>query len=233
MKRIGLVGGISWVSTIDYYRLINQGINERLGRLEFAECIVYSLNFGEIQRLQWENAEELLFNACMSLKSSGADCIVLCAVTAHQFIEPLEKRVGLPFINIIAEVANAIQSRGLMKVGLLGTKFTMELDFFKNGLLERDIVPIVPPRSDTRDFIQFTLKEELGRGIVREETKRAYITIIEQLVNSGAEGIILGCTELSMIISERDVPVPLFDALKIHSEAAVRFALSPNVMRIL
>ncbi len=233
MKRIGLVGGMSWVSTIDYYRLINQGINERLGRLEFAECIVYSLNFGELQRLQWENASELLYKACMSLKNSGADCIILCAVTAHQFAERLEKRVELPFINIVAEAAKAIESRGLKKVGLLGTRFTMELDFFKQGLLEKGIIPLIPSGSETRDFIQFTLKEELGRGIIREETKQAYLTIIEELIDNGAEGIILGCTELPMIINEPDVSVPLFDTLKIHSEAAVRFALLSNVMRVL
>jgi aspartate racemase len=233
MRKIGLIGGISWVSTIEYYRLINQGVNEKLGGLEFAECIIYSLNFGEVQRMQWDSTGELLYSACMSLKNSGAECIVLCAVTAHQFIQPLEKRVGLPFINMITEVASVVQNCGLRKVGLLGTKFTMELDFFKTGLVERDIIPLVPLSSGTRDFIQFTLKEELGRGIIKEETKRAYINIVEQLVDGGAEGIILGCTELPMIINEKEISVPLFDSLSIHSEAAVRHALSSHVIRIL
>lgn len=228
MKKIGLVGGISWVSTIDYYRLINEGINEKLGGLNFAECIIYSLNFGDIQAVQWNNSFDLVYKACKSLKDGGADGIVLCANTAHQFIQRLEEKIGLPFINIVSETAQAINSQKLKKVGLLGTKLTMEMDFFKNGLIEKGIVPIIPKSEETRDFIQFTLKEELGRGVFKPETKRAYLAIIDELVAHGAEGIILGCTEIPLIIAQHDVPAPVFDTLKIHSEAAVKFALSSN-----
>lgn len=226
MKKIGLVGGISWLSTIDYYRLINEGVNEKLGGLNFAECIIYSLNFGDIQVAQWQNSFELLYKACKNLKVCGAETIVLCASTAHQFVHQLEERIDLPFINIVSETAQKIEQQGLTKVGLLGTKFTMEMEFFKKGLIEKGIMPIIPEREKTRDFIQHTLKEELGRGVFKPETKKAYLTVMDELIEKGAEGIILGCTEIPLIISQQDVPVPVFDTLKIHSEAAVKFALS-------
>lgn len=226
MKKIGLVGGISWFSTIDYYRFINEGINDKLGGLNFAECIIYSLNFGDIQASKWENSFELLCDACESLKRGGADAIVLCANTAHLFAEQLQEKIELPLIHIVSATASAISKQGLRKVGLLGTAFTMEMEFYKKGLKENGIESLIPQLQETRDFIQQTLREELGRGIVKEETKLAYISIIHELVENGAEGIILACTELPLIITQKDVPVPVFDTTKIHSQAAVEFALS-------
>jgi aspartate racemase len=226
MIKIGLVGGISWVSTIDYYKFLNEGINKQLGGLNFAECIIYSLNFGDIQTKGWDNSFDLLLNACESLKRSGAEAIVLCANTAHQFAEELKTKIDLPIINIITATADAINKKGLKKVALLGTKFTMEMEFFRKGLTERGIEPLIPELQETRDFIQYTLKEELGRGIINEETKKAYIAIINELIANGAEGIILGCTEIPLLINQQDVSVPLFDTTKIHSMAAVEFALS-------
>lgn len=230
MKKLGLVGGISWVSTIDYYRFINEGINEKLGGLNFAECIIYSLNFDDFQRSNsnnnWDTTFELLLNACKSLEKSGAEAIVLCANTAHAVSDKLEKELQLPIIHVATATANKINEQGLKKVGLLGTKFTMEMDFYFKKLAENNIEAIVPFLQEERDFIQDTLKEELGRGIIKEQTKRAYLSIIEKLIENGAEGIILGCTEIPMLISQEDVAVPVFDTTKIHSEAAVNFAVS-------
>lgn len=230
MKKLGLVGGISWVSTIDYYRFINEGINEKLGGLNFAECIIYSLNFNDFQRSNtnnnWDATFELLLNACKSLEKSGAEAIVLCANTAHAVSDKLEKELQLPIIHVATATANNINEQGLKKVGLLGTKFTMEMDFYFKKLAENNIEAIVPFLQEERDFIQDTLKEELGRGIIKEQTKRAYLSIIEKLIENGAEGIILGCTEIPMLISQEDVSVPVFDTTKIHSEAAVNFAVS-------
>ena len=230
MKKLGLVGGISWVSTIDYYRFINEGINEKLGGLNFAECIIYSLNFDDFQRSNsnnnWDATFELLLNACKSLEKSGAEAIVLCANTAHAVSDKLEKELQLPIIHVATATANKINEQGLKKVGLLGTKFTMEMDFYFKKLAENNIEAIVPFLQEERDFIQDTLKEELGRGIIKEQTKRAYLSIIEKLIENGAEGIILGCTEIPMLISQEDVAVPVFDTTKIHSEAAVNFAVS-------
>lgn len=224
MKKIGLVGGISWVSTMDYYRFINEGVNKELGGLQFAECVIYSLNFGDVQAKGWDDSFEILLNACESLKKSGVEAIALCANTAHLEAERLQKAVGLPFIHIVTATAHEVQKKGFQKVGLLGTKFTMEMDFYKNGLESEGIEWLIPESQETRDFIQQTVKEELGAGILKEETRRAYIAIIDELIQQGAEGIILGCTEIPMLIKQEDVSVPVFDTTKIHSQAIVAFA---------
>jgi len=226
MKKIGLVGGTSWVSTIDYYRYINEGINEKLSGLNFAECIIYSLNFGDIQAKTWDNSFELFHGACKSLQRGGAEAIVLCANTAHLFAEKLQENIEIPIIHIVTATADAVQQQGLKKVGLLGTKFTMERDFYKKRLIEKNIEPLIPRRQETRDFIQHTLKEELGRGILNEETKKEYVSIMNELIENGAEGIVLACTEIPMMITQKDVSVPMFDTTKIHSQAAIEFALS-------
>lgn len=226
MKIIGLVGGISWVSTIDYYKFINEGINKRLGGLNFSECIIYSLNFGDVQERSWENSFELLLNACQSLKRSGADAIVLCANTAHLFADEIEDKIKLPIINIVTETAKAVKQQGLVKVGLLGTKFTMEREFYRKKLEENGLNVLVPEKQATRDYVQHTLKEELGRGIINLDTKQNYISIVKDLVERGAEGIILGCTEIPMLISQDDFSIPVFDSTKIHASAIVEYALT-------
>lgn len=177
MRKIGLVSGISWVSTLDYYRYINEGVNERLGGLNFAECILYSLNFNDIQRHGWDNWEEtfrLLSDACRRLRAAGAEAIVLCANTAHAIADRLEASVQFPVIHIAAATANEVRKQGLNRVGLLGTKFTMEMPFYKDALRLRNIETLVPHEQTVRDYIQQTLKEELGRGIVTQATKAAY-----------------------------------------------------------
>ncbi|TPG34016.1 aspartate/glutamate racemase family protein [Flavobacterium pectinovorum] len=226
MKKIGLVGGISWVSTIDYYKLINEGVNKKLGGLQFAECLIYSLNFGDIQEKTWQDSYELLLNACLSLKKSGVDGLVLCANTAHLYADQLEKEVGLPLIHIGTETAKAITQKNITTIGLLGTSFTMEMDFYKDRLKSFGLNVLIPEKQETRDYIQYVLKEELGRGIINPDSKQNYLKIANELISQGAEGIILGCTEIPMLIDQSDFSVPVFDTTKIHSEAIVDFILS-------
>jgi|SRR5436190_4649931 len=229
MKKLGLVGGMSWTSTLDYYRYINEGINEKLGGLNFAECIIYSVNFNNFQKYNaaydWDATFELLANASENLKNAGAEAIVLCANTAHIVADRIEEKIQLPLINVITATATAIRQKKLKKVGLLGTSYTMELDFYKKKLLTAGIESIIPENRDDRDYIEDKLRNELGRGIINPITKNGYLSIIQQLINRGAEGIILGCTEIPLLIKQADVPVPVFDTTKIHSAAAVAFAV--------
>ncbi|WP_406844113.1 aspartate/glutamate racemase family protein [Flavobacterium soyae] len=226
MKKIGLVGGISWVSTIDYYKLINEGANKKLGGLQFAECLIYSVNFGDIQEKTWQNSFDILLNACLSLKKSDVEAIVLCANTAHLYADQLEKETGLPLIHIGTETAKAITQKKLTAIGLLGTSFTMEMDFYKDKLKSFGINVLVPENQETRDYVQYVLKEELGRGIINQDSKQKYIKIADELIARGAEGIILGCTEIPMLIDQSNFSVPVFDTTKIHAEAIVNFILS-------
>ena len=226
MKKVGLVGGISWVSTIDYYKLINEGVNKKLGGLQFAECLIYSLNFGDIQEKTWANSYELLLNACLSLQKSGVDAIVLCANTAHMYANEIEKKIKLPLIHIGTETAKAITKEKITTVGLLGTSFSMEMDFYKDRLKSFGLNVLIPEKQETRDYIQHVLKEELGRGIINPDSKQNYIKIANELIARGAEGVILGCTEIPLLIDQSHFSVPVFDTTKIHSEAIVNFIVS-------
>lgn len=228
MKKIGLVGGISWVSTMDYYKFINEGINSKLGGLNFEECIIYSLNFGDIQQKSWESSFELLLSACKSLKKNNVDAIALCANSAHLFADKLQDKIKLPIIHIGTETAKIITKQKFIKVGLLGTKFTMEMDFYKNKLEEYGLEVIIPNKQETRDYIQYALKEELGIGYINPNTKKKYIAIANELVNNGVECIILSCTKIPMLINQEDFKIPIFDTTKIHSQAIVECALSPK-----
>ncbi|MBW1656297.1 aspartate/glutamate racemase family protein [Flavobacterium quisquiliarum] len=230
MRKIGLIGGISWVSTSDYYTLINKGINEKLGGLNFSECLIYSFNYADIKKNNdandWDSTFNMLFKGCEFLKSGGAEAIVLCANTMHLIADKLQKAIDLPVIHIAEETAKAIQKKEVKKVGLLGTKFTMELDFFKNKLTQKGIEALIPESEEDKDFVHWTIFEELGRGIVTEETKKRYLKIANKLIQNGAEGIILGCTEIPLVIKEGDLAVPIFDTTLIHTKAAIDFQLS-------
>ncbi|MCV2487040.1 aspartate/glutamate racemase family protein [Flavobacterium sp. SH_e] len=230
MRKIGLIGGISWVSTSDYYTLINKGINEKLGGLNFSECLIYSFNYADIKKNNdandWDSTFNLLFKAAEVLKSGGAEAILLCANTMHLIADKLQKAIGLPLIHIAEETAIEIQKKEIKKVGLLGTKFTMELDFFKDKLAEKGIETIIPISEEDKDFIHYTIFEELGRGIATEETKKRYLEIANELIKNGAEGIILGCTEIPLVIKEDDLNVPIFDTTLIHTQAAINFQLA-------
>jgi aspartate racemase len=226
MKKIGLVGGISWTSTLDYYRYINEGVNKKLGGLNFAECVIYSLNFGDIQAKSWVDSFELLLNACESLKKSGVDGIILCANTAHLFADKLQEAIQLPIIHIGVETAKAVNKQGFKKVGLLGTKFTMEMDFYRKKLEEHGLEVLIPEKQETRDLIQYVVKEELGRGVIKSTSKEKFISVVNDLIQEGAECIILGCTEIPLLISQTDFMIPVFDTTIIHSQAAVEYAIS-------
>lgn len=230
MRKIGLIGGISWVSTSDYYTLINKGINEKLGGLNFSECLIYSFNYADIKKNNdandWDSTFNMLLKAAEVLKSGGAEAIVLCANTMHLIADKLQQAIGLPLIHIAEETAIEIQKKDLKKVGLLGTKFTMELDFFKDKLAQKGIETIIPISEADKDFIHYTIFEELGRGIATEETKKRYLEIANELIKNGAEGIILGCTEIPLVIKEGDLSVPIFDTTLIHTQAAINFQLA-------
>lgn len=229
MKTLGLIGGVSWVSTADYYRLINQGINDKLGGLEFSRCIIWSLNYGDLKRNNDNGNPEasyaLVSEAAQQLERAGAKALVLCANTMHMFAERLEREINIPIIHIAEATAIAIEKAGLKKVGLLGTKFTMEMDFFKEHLTRRGIETMIPD-GDDRSFIHQTIFEELSKGIVTTETKKRYLEIAVKLISEGAQGIILGCTEIPLVILPGELDVPMFDTTMIHSEAAVAFSLA-------
>ncbi|HRN46759.1 MAG TPA: aspartate/glutamate racemase family protein [Niabella sp.] len=229
MQILGLIGGFSWVSTVEYYKFINQGVNDQLGGLEFPQCIIYSFNYAEIKKYNnsnnWETTFQLVVKACNDLKACGVTGIILCANTMHLIADRLEKETGLPVIHIASATATAIERKELKKVALLGTKFTMEFDFFKSKLLNKGIEVIIP-NEDDREFLHHTIYDELGKGIFTEQTKQRYLRIISDLINDDAEGIVLGCTELPLILQQSDISVPIFDTTLLHSKAAVEFILN-------
>ncbi len=229
MRKIGLIGGISWVSTADYYKYINVGVNARLGGLNYAECVVYSFNYAEIKMnndaQNWEKTLKMISEASEHLKSAGAEAIVLCANTMHLIADKLQERIKLPVIHIASATAVEIKKQHLKKVALLGTKFTMEMNFFTDKLKEQNIDFIIPDEED-RAFIHANIFEELGRGLLLPESKKQYIDIISKLKEQGAEGVILGCTEIPLLVKQEDVAIPIFDTTLIHANAAVDFMLN-------
>jgi len=228
MKILGLIGGTSWVSTVDYYTYINQGINEQLGGLNYAHCIIHSLNYADIvknnETENWDATLKLLTKAAINLQNSGAEGLILCANTMHMVADDLQKKLSIPLIHIAIATAADIKKQGISKVGLLGTRFTMERDFFKDKLTEQGIDTLLPG-DEERKFIHDTIGNELGKGIFKPETKSHYLEIIKALIAKGAEGIILGCTEIPMLIKTDDIEIPLFDTTLIHSKAVVEFML--------
>lgn len=227
MKRIGLVGGMSWVSTLPYYQAINAAVNQRRGGLEAAELVLYSLNFGELQRLGWPGAQPLLQRACHGLRAAGAELIALCANTAHLHAAALERDTGLPLIPIGTAVAQATARGGFRRVGLLGTVYTMEQPFYRDEFAALGIDCIVPEPQAIRTYIQHTLRDELGAGIVRDETRQRYREIIAGLVARGAQAIVYACTEIPLLLRPADVDVPTLDSVEIHVQAIVEAALGP------
>ena len=228
MKTIGLVGGSSWISSADYYRLLNERMNVYLGGLNYARCILYSFNFADIKNLNdqrdWATTLKLISAVSNSLVHAGAECILLCANTMHVIADDLGRNLPIPVIHIADATANVIQSKRLRTVGLLGTKFTMEMDFFTKKLTERGIGTIIPSDTD-REFVHNSIFDELGKGIFHQKTKQRFLDIIRSLEARGAEGIVLGCTEIPLIVKPPDCSLPLFDTVDIHVNAAVNFAL--------
>jgi aspartate racemase len=228
MKLIGLIGGISWVSTADYYRLINEGINKQLGGLNFARCIIYSFNYADIvqnnNKDDWDANYRLMYEASAKLINSGAEAIAMCVNTMHLLADRLQGAITVPLINIATVTAKEVKQQQINKVALLGTRFTMERDFFRDKLTEQGIEVMIPEEED-RKFIHATVFDELGKGILKPATKARYISIIEGLAAQGVQGAILGCTEIPMLIKQEDVRIPVFDTTAIHADAIVEFAL--------
>lgn len=230
MKTIGLIGGMSWESTVPYYRLINEGVKQRLGGLHSARIILYSVDFAEVEHLQrtgnWQAAGELLAQAAHKLQGAGAEALVLCTNTMHKVADAIESAVQIPLLHIADPTAARIRQAGLGKVGLLGTRFTMEQDFYKERLVQRHGLQVLVPSEPDRDAVHRIIYEELCLGLVREASRREYQRVMANLVVQGAQAIILGCTEISLLVSPDDAPVPLFDTTAIHAGSAVDWALA-------
>jgi aspartate racemase len=230
MKTIGLIGGMSWESTIPYYRQINEVVKASLGGLHSAKLILYSVDFHEIERLQhggdWAAAGELLANAACALENAGADFLVICTNTMHKVAPAIELAVSIPLLHIADPTAIAIKRAGHTKIGLLGTRFTMEQDFYKQRLRENHGLVVLIPNQEDRDIIHRIIYDELCQGKILAESRVEYKRIMAALANQGAEAIILGCTEISLLVSAADSSVPLFDTTSIHARSAAEWALS-------
>lgn len=231
MKTIGLLGGMSWESTIPYYRQINERIKERLGGLHSARIVLYSVDFHEIEKLQhagdWPAAGAMMAAAGRSLQAAGADFLVLCTNTMHKVASSLEAAVTIPLLDIADPTATAIRQAGFSTVGLLGTRFTMEEDFYRDRLRERHGLRVLVPGPEDRDIVHRVIYEELCLGVVTAESRGEYRRIMAALVAEGAQAIILGCTEISLLVTQEDSAVPLFDTTALHARAAAEEALAP------
>ncbi|PGZ06268.1 aspartate racemase [Bacillus cereus] len=228
MKMIGLIGGMSWESTSEYYRIINEEIKERLGGLHSAKCMINSVDFEEIERFQsngdWNGAGEVLGNAAYSLQMGGADFIIICTNTMHKVVDKIKENINIPVLHIADATAKEIKRKGIQTVGLLGTKYTMEQDFYKSRIEENDIKVIIPLEKN-REKINEIIYTELCLGEITSQSREYYKRVIGKLVQEGAQGIILGCTEIGLLIKQEDVSVPIFDTTYIHAIEAVNFAL--------
>ncbi|WP_307172594.1 aspartate/glutamate racemase family protein [Streptomyces sp. B3I7] len=229
MKTIGLIGGMSWESTAEYYRILNERTRDRLGGLHSARCVVYSVDFAEIERLQvqgrWAEAGTVLAEAARSLEAAGADLLLICTNTMHKVADMVAAAVSVPLLHLADATADAVRASGLRRVGLLGTAFTMEQDFYR-GRLEQAGLDVRIPERDGRALVHRVIYEELCVGVVRDDSRAAFQRVIKDLVAHGAEGVILGCTEIELLIGPQDSPVPIFPTARLHAEAAVADALS-------
>lgn len=230
MKTIGLIGGMSWESSSEYYRIINETVRERLGGLHSAECIMYSADFEQIENLQhqgkWEELTKLMLNFAQKLEGAGADFIVICTNTMHKMAEEVENNTNIPLLHIADATAGRIIDKGLGKLGLLGTNFTMEEDFFKKRLEEKYNIEVIIPSQNDREIIDSVIYHELCLGIIKQSSKKKYKEVINRLISDGADGVILGCTEIPLLVSQGDVEMPVFDTTTIHAKSAVEFALT-------
>ena len=229
MKTIGLIGGLSWESSAEYYRIINQEAQRRLGGAHSAKCMMFSFDFGEIEALQaagdWEAAGALMSAAARKLEIAGGECIVICSNTMHLLADAVEAAVAIPLLHIADATAAPIVADGVRTVGLLGTRFTMEKDFYRGRMVERFGLEALIPDEAGRAIVHDIIYEELVRGVIREESRRAYQRVIEALKEAGAEAVILGCTEIGLLIKPEDSALPCYDTTALHALAAVDWAL--------
>jgi aspartate racemase len=229
MRVIGMLGGMSWESSAEYYRLVNELVRERLGGLHSARCVLASLDFAEVERLQvageWERAGELLAEAARGLESAGAELLLICTNTMHKVADQVQAAVGIPLLHLADATADAVTAAGLDTVGLLGTAFTMEQEFYRDRLAGHGLRVLVPP-ADDRAQVHRVIYDELCLGVVREESREVYRGVIRRLVDAGAQGVVLGCTEIELLVGPADSPVPVFPTTRLHAEAAVTAALA-------
>ncbi len=229
MKTIGMIGGMSWESTLEYYRIVNQEVKARLGGLHSAKCLLYSVDFEEIEALQrqdeWPEAAEVLSRAAQGLEKGGADFILICTNTMHKVAEEVEQSVSIPLLNIADATAEKIIAAGMQKIALLGTRFTMEEDFYKGRLVNAFGLEVLVPNNAEMDVIHRVIYQELCLGKIDNNSRQKYLDVIDRLVGEGAEGVILGCTEIGLLVRQEDTAIPLFDTTEIHARAAVEFAL--------
>lgn len=229
MKTIGMLGGMSWESTASYYKAINQGVKAELGGLSSAKICLYSVNFAEIEKLQhagkWNETALILTKAAQSVEAGGADFLLICTNTMHKVADEIQANISMPILHIADATAAKLVSDGVTKVGLLGTRFTMEQDFYKSRLINKFGIKVVVPNDDERTIVHNVIYNELCKGEIRLDSKEQYIAIVNNLFEQGAQAVILGCTEIALLIQQKDTDVPLYDTTEIHAASAVAFAL--------
>ena len=230
MKKIGMIGGMSWESSIEYYRIVNQTVREKLGGLHSAESIMYSVEFAEIEALQhqdrWDELASIMIEAARSLERGGADFVIICTNTMHKLYDEVQNNIQIPMLNIADATAEKIKTEGIDKIALLGTRFTMEEDFYKGRLADKYGLGVMVPSSEQMEIVHRVIYDELCAGIIKPDSKQKYAEIIKRLVAEGAGGVILGCTEIGLLVKPEDSTVPLFDTTEIHAKAAVNYALA-------
>ena len=228
MKTIGMIGGMSWESSIEYYRLTNQAVRQRLGGVHSAKSVMVSVDFGEIEALQksgrWDEAANLMVQAARQVERGGADFLIICTNTMHRMAEEVSQSISIPLLHIADATAEQVLALGFKQIGLLGTRFTMEEDFYRGRLENKFSLQVLVPEQTGRDLVHRVIYEELVVGKIDPESKKAYQQVIQQLAERGAQAIILGCTEIGLLVKEADSPLPLFDTTAIHALAAVNYA---------
>ncbi|MDD9959720.1 MAG: aspartate/glutamate racemase family protein [Gammaproteobacteria bacterium] len=232
MKTIGMLGGMSWESTVSYYQALNEGVKQALGGLHSAKIVMHSVDFDEIEKLQhadnWDATAEILKQSALSVEAGGADFLIICTNTMHLVAAQIEAAINIPVLHIADATAQQLIDDGISKVGLLGTAFTMEKSFYKDRLTEKFAIEVVVPDEDQRALVHKVIYEELCLGKINEGSRTAYLEIIQQLHQRGAQAVILGCTEIALLVSQQDTNIPLYDTTAIHAAQAVRFALAQD-----
>ena len=228
MKKIGMLAGMSWESSIEYYRIVNEEVKQALGGLHSAECVMVSVDFDEYEKYQmsgdWQKATERMIEVARSIENGGADFLLICTNTMHKMADEVQAAIQIPLLHIVDATAKEINAKGLHKIGLLGTKFTMEEDFYVDRLKTQGLEVLIPDQEE-RDIVHRIIYEELVLGKILQSSIKEYKKIIEKLVRNGAQGIVLGCTEIGLLVKQNDYPIPLFDTTYVHAKAAVAVAL--------
>jgi aspartate racemase len=230
MKTMGLIGGMSWESSLEYYRIINQTVKERLGGFHSSECILYSVDFDEVEKLQhqgdWKELTRVMMDSAQKLERAGADFVIICTNTMHKMADDVQGAIKIPVLHIVDVTAEAIKNNGQTRVGLLGTKFTMEQDFYKGRLRKKHGLEVLVPSPEERQIVHDILYSELCLGEIKDLSKGKFKSVIHNLVDRGAQGVILGCTEIPLIVSQDDYAIPVYDTTMLHAVAAVDYALA-------